>query len=120
MDVTTCVCLCFDKPVLIEKTGDLITISEDSDWHTTVCHSLFCLQLKIYALRHTEQDTKSELQRHTSREEKGKGEGRRDALLRPRWCEIEKHSLIISWWHFNSGLHDTGLCSHCVLLLVVS
>lgn len=86
----------------------MITISEDCDWCTAVCHRLFCLRLKIYAFRHGERETKSELKRHRSVQRK------RDTPLKQSCCKTErKHSLIISAWHFSPGLGDAALSSHC-------
>lgn len=81
----------------------MITISEDCDWCTAVCRRLFCLRLKIYAFRHVERETKSELKRHRSVQRK------RDTPLKRMCCKTErKHSLIISAWHFSPGLGDPG------------
>ena len=84
MDVTTCVCVCecvrFDKPVLIEKERFDYHI-----WRFWLVHHCVSLTLlspaKIYAFRHIDKETESELKKTQVRRGRGKGRGERGGMF---------------------------------------
>lgn len=92
------VCLCFDKPSAYgegKKEIPLQYLKVPTGAHYCLTLTLLSPQLRIYAFRHTEPETKIELNRRkkslAERKERAK-EGKKDVSVKPSWCEMENTS----------------------------